>query len=741
MLAPLLAVAVLAQEVPTSADTVRRTPLHPLPAAKSQGNTVAHDPLVRGTWVIDADANKVELIRPGMEPISIAVGRWPEQLVVDSKGVVYVSCRQDNRIVRIDTDFKVTSIPTGAEPSGLFLDEAAGKLWVGLVTERALTLIDTATLKVAKQRPVGFEPGPMQLTKDGLAVLSRQGGELLFSAPTLEESEDWVVQLPENGLRRAWRGQALAQVQNDLVVVHTEIDPGLNRPATGGGYGGGGSFSTPIATTMTVVRDGKVAQRLALPSLSDVTSIAVSKNRLAIASRGNAMVVVTDYVPALQRFAQTVTLFAGEGLSGVAFDAEQRILALASFDRSLLTLEPALRPLQGDRPTWAEGQLIANTSAVRPSMPVRIGQVAQTANTVFGRSRPVFADGQRLAITDYESLPDRELDKELDLGRRLFFDTTNQRVSTSGLACVSCHPDGRQDGVVWRLNGSRRQTMLLAGRLADTAPYNWQGTTRSLEENIAQTTQRLGGNGLAKEEQHALARFLVEGLRPVTLPKATDTAVVERGRALFHDEAVGCASCHPSDGAFTDSRTHDIESVRKAEHEELSQHAAQRAAQNAPLSNVFGVSGVSSFGSSSLGGLGNLNGSSGLGLGGLGTGLGLRGIGTGARGVGGLGSSRPTRKVTVTTPAMVRSRIASSMAKLMPPPPAPMTPVKPEVTSNDLSFDTPSLRSLAVSAPYMHDGAYPTLEKLLEENHDRMGETSALSPEDIAALAAYLRTL
>lgn len=732
MLAPLLAVAVLAQEVPTSADTVRRTPLHPLPAAKSQGNTVAHDPLARGTWVVDADANKVELIRPGLEPISFAVGRWPEQLVVDSKGVVYVSCRQDNRVVRIDTDFKLTSIPTGAEPSGLFLDEGGGKLWVGLVTEHALTLIDTATLSVAKQRAVGFEPGPMQLTKDGLAVLSRQGGQLLFSAPSLDDSEDWVVQLPENGFRRAWRGQALAQVKNDLLVVHTEIDPGLSRPATGGGYGGGGSFSAPVASTMTVIRDGKVVQRLPIPSLSDVTSMAVSENRVVIASRGNATVLIADYVPGLNRFKQTVSLFAGEGLSGVAFDTDRRVLALASFDRTLLTLEAIPRPLSGDQHTGAENIVIANTWHVRPQMPVRIGQRVEVKPGMEGSGfvRALFNDGQRLAVTDYETLPDLELDKELDLGRRLFFDTTNQRVSTSGLACVSCHPDGRQDGVVWKLNGSRRQTMLLAGRLADTAPYNWQGTTHSLEDNIAQTTLRLGGNGLAKAEQHALARFLVEGLRPVTLPKATDTAVVERGRELFHDDAVGCASCHPSDGAFTDSRSHDIESVRKAEHEELSQHAAQQAVQNAPLSNVFGPSSTGGLGLNGLGGLSTANGGNFT----TGFGLGIRGTG----GLG-LGSTRLTPRMKVTTREVMQSKIAHSA--LLPVPVVPMTRAAPEVGTNELSFDTPSLRSLAVSAPYMHDGAYPTLEALLEQNHDRMGSTSELSAEDIAALAAYLRTL
>jgi cytochrome c peroxidase len=55
-------------------------------------------------------------------------------------------------------------------------------------------------------------------------------------------------------------------------------------------------------------------------------------------------------------------------------------------------------------------------------------------------------------------------------------------------------------------------------------------------------------------------------------------------------------------------------------------------------------------------------------------------------------------------------------------------------------FLAPSLRFVAGSAPYFHDGRYRSLGELLE--HDRgMSGASALPAEDLAALAAYLRTL
>jgi len=56
-------------------------------------------------------------------------------------------------------------------------------------------------------------------------------------------------------------------------------------------------------------------------------------------------------------------------------------------------------------------------------------------------------------------------------------------------------------------------------------------------------------------------------------------------------------------------------------------------------------------------------------------------------------------------------------------------------------FKTPSLRFVSGRAPYFHDGRASSLEKLIEMNGDRMGNTSRLSAEDREALVAFLKTL
>jgi hypothetical protein len=63
------------------------------------------------------------------------------------------------------------------------------------------------------------------------------------------------------------------------------------------------------------------------------------------------------------------------------------------------------------------------------------------------------------------------------------------------------------------------------------------------------------------------------------------------------------------------------------------------------------------------------------------------------------------------------------------------------VIESSLRFDTPSLQFIGGTAPYFHDGRYPTLVDLLEKSDGTMGHTLHLGTEDTLALAAFLETL
>src|SRR5258708_24038456 len=99
------------------------------------------------------------------------------------------------------------------------------------------------------------------------------------------------------------------------------------------------------------------------------------------------------------------------------------------------------------------------------------------------------------------------------LGRRIFHQMGDARISADGRACASCHPDGREDALTWSTPDGPRQTIMLAGRLASTAPYGWMGAHANLNVHLTTTFQRLGGTGLAGmpgrfSEIEALAAYL-----------------------------------------------------------------------------------------------------------------------------------------------------------------------------------------------------------------------------------------
>jgi len=56
-------------------------------------------------------------------------------------------------------------------------------------------------------------------------------------------------------------------------------------------------------------------------------------------------------------------------------------------------------------------------------------------------------------------------------------------------------------------------------------------------------------------------------------------------------------------------------------------------------------------------------------------------------------------------------------------------------------IDTPSLRSVAMTAPYYHDARYRNLEDLLADSHSEMPGIAGLDDDQEAALAAFLRGL
>jgi mono/diheme cytochrome c family protein/DNA-binding beta-propeller fold protein YncE len=155
--------------------------------------------------------------------------------------------------------------------------------------------------------------------------------------------------------------------------------------------------------------------------------------------------------------------------------------------------------------------------------------------------------------------PERPVPVDVALGRLLFHSVGDARISRDGRACASCHPDGRDDSLVWATPDGPRRSIMLAGRLKDTAPYAWNGSEQALVDHLGITFDRLhGAGGLRSLELDALAAYVNALPQPVA-PTQDDARTIARGAQVFASAEVGCAGCH-SGATATDNQVHDVKS-------------------------------------------------------------------------------------------------------------------------------------------------------------------------------------
>ncbi|MFT3767512.1 MAG: c-type cytochrome [Minicystis sp.] len=146
-------------------------------------------------------------------------------------------------------------------------------------------------------------------------------------------------------------------------------------------------------------------------------------------------------------------------------------------------------------------------------------------------------------------------DPKIERGRRLFHTTRDARIS-QGRACATCHPEGRDDGLLWTSPDGARQTPMLAGRLENTAPFGWFGEAPTVREHLKKTFTRLGGTGFDAPGAQANLEALIAYATSIPLPPPsppTDVEASARGRKVF---AAYCNECHKDGG--TDGQTHDV---------------------------------------------------------------------------------------------------------------------------------------------------------------------------------------
>ncbi len=174
-------------------------------------------------------------------------------------------------------------------------------------------------------------------------------------------------------------------------------------------------------------------------------------------------------------------------------------------------------------------------------------------------------------------------------GRRIFYDATDG-ITSGGVSCAGCHPEGRDDAHVWhearfqtnhrtgpeatnfladadeaplddtKAVGYARQTPMLAGRVSAPGPYGWHAESPDLVARLIDGfgLHRWGPNDPAygKGELLGRAQYLVPFLRHGLVPPPRDvhplTPEEARGKEIFTSEQAKCAKCHVPESEYTD---------------------------------------------------------------------------------------------------------------------------------------------------------------------------------------------
>jgi mono/diheme cytochrome c family protein len=306
-----------------------------------------------------------------------------------------------------------------------------------------------------------------------------------------------TVQMPPRFARQAF---ALAKLDERVFVPHVKIATGDPTVMSSGYGGGGGDEEVNLPTEMfdvEVVENGKKATgdftRVAMGArlgcrLPRAAAVDNEKKALVVACMGNDKLIWYDAKDPTPSGAVRRTWVLDTPPSAIAIDGE-RIVVWSQLDRTVVVAR--------------------------------------------------FESEKDIAKIE---LPSRgELSLDARQGRKLFHKAGDPKISGDGRACASCHPDGRDDALVWSTPEGPRQTISLAGRLDRKAPFGWRGQHTSIEQHMEQTIKNLHGSGLSAEEFKKLAAYLKATKAPPAQPVGDKE---KRGRAIFASADAGCAGCH-----------------------------------------------------------------------------------------------------------------------------------------------------------------------------------------------------
>lgn len=527
----------------------------------------------------------------------IAVADAPSHLIIDGN-LAIVTSRYGHvvSVVDIENGTVVRTIATGAEPVGL-TKVAGGLVAVALAGEGAVALVDVdagvVTRTIALSRP---DPRAVALLDDGSLYVSHMSSGV-FSRVDINTGVTSVVDVTTRndfGVRLIAEHQRSLTVDpttKTVVMAHSQANADTVRAPIGGDEfidngGGGGCGYSGCQTELGAVVPGLTE----VDPGGDVVVIPQPQNNTN--GNGNGTSDFDDGFASFSPAPPSVLNPAESRFAGVAV-ANPTAVALYDGGRGQLVInlgtQNALllrRNLNGSASDVLGTAPLGNgASAVVLSHDGHMAYVwnqfdgsitelglspveSRNAKTRFAEEDADVVDTAELqtvpelAVNTF-TIVDDALDENASLGRKMFHDATDPRVSASGsVSCASCHPDGRTDGRTWQFTFGPRNTPQLGGDILDTAPFHWPGdvpTVAALNEMTVKPF--MGGAGLDAADFEFIAAFIgtIREAPSAATARAAFTEAEAHGQQIFASAETGCTACH-SGSHFTDNGSYDVAS-------------------------------------------------------------------------------------------------------------------------------------------------------------------------------------
>lgn len=523
------------------------------------GTAVYYDADRKQVLALDVEGGALVTLDPVSLDIlsTIQVGKRPALMVVDHSGRAFITLRDEAAIAIVENG-QVSKLTVGADPYGIALSPDHLSALVVAGGSNRLVAFDTETLR--EQYRVPLPPMARAVATDGkiATVAHAAGGNVsvvdLAEAREANRGERNIagsvrqVALTGVGGRRQGGGFAIVldRTTNRAIIPHLSMDTGETRPSEQrvfGTYGGGDpEFSQPMQVVASGIDLDQLAIKQVAGKVATTPENASTQVLPAFQMNGSALV----------RAASIAQLDKGGQLLLLGDDGTHRVMVF-TMNGSGFTAAHMLAAPDGARgmavsPDGQSAYVVASFSRTvsKYDLDKSHGMIARRARTT-------------------KRLGEETLDEKLQLGRRLFHDGENKRLSSGGLACATCHPDGLRDNNVWTTDVGNRRTAILAGRLAGTAPYHWRGERPDLQTSMKATITRLGGKGLQKKEAEALEAYLLAMPVPATDAGDLPSDLIDEGQRIFMSAEAGCAGCHMPGMGYRDGKLHDVGTANKSD--------------------------------------------------------------------------------------------------------------------------------------------------------------------------------